>query len=171
MTQPKRYYGCIIISESLTVNRSRYLSSVTQPEPRSVALLTADNEYLKKVGGDRSWISAFAGLSGPYDFVPDEPEYQNMFGPPERYPLMQLHNYIDGKQPPFLMAWGTADKTVGKINIDHVVSAMQARGGDYQVKLYDDVDHIDIVASLAILARGRAPVIDDVDAFFKSHGK
>ena len=133
------------------------------------AFLAADPEYMKKEGGDRKWITAFAGLSGPYDFVPGEPEYQDMFGPPDRYPLMQLHNYIDGKQPPFLMLWGKDDDTVGKINIEHVVTAMKANGGVYEVKYYDGIDHIDIVGALAKLGRSWAPVVDDVDAFFKKH--
>ncbi len=127
------------------------------------ALLSTDKSY-----GVRSYIKAFAGLSGPYDFTPEEADYKDMFSTSgENYKNIRVTNFVDGKQPPMLLLWGKDDKVVGEINITHLEAGLKARGGEYKVKFYDNVDHIDTVAALAILARGRAPVVDDVDAWFK----
>lgn len=132
------------------------------------ALLATDNEYLAKVGGSRSWVKAFAGLAGPYDFTPEDEDLKDMFSTAgDNYNKIRVSNYIDGKQPPMLFLWGKDDKDVGKINIEHVETALKAKGGDYKIIYYDNVDHIDIVAALAVLARSRAPVIDDVDEWFE----
>lgn len=133
------------------------------------AILATDGQYLAMVDGSRKWIKAFAGLAGPYDFTPDEPDYIAMFGPPERYPLMQVTNYIDGKQPPMLLLWGKKDTVVGEVNITKLKAALDKKGGEYKVKYYDGVDHIDIVAALTRIERGNAPVVEDVDAWFKAH--
>lgn len=135
------------------------------------ALLATDEEYLKKEGGSRSWIKAFAGLAGPYDFVPEEPEYKDMFGPPERYKYMQVTNYIDGKQPPMLLLWGLDDKEVAKENITKLETGLKDKSGVWKTKYYEGVNHIDIVGGLAYFGTGRAPVAEDVDDFFIKYGK
>ena len=59
-------------------------------------LLTADARYLAEEGKDRSLtIHDFAGLAGPYAFTPDEPDLEDMFGPPQNYPIMQVTTFID----------------------------------------------------------------------------
>ena len=131
------------------------------------ALLATDNEYLAKTGGSNAWVKAFAGLAGPYDFVPEEPDLKDMFGPPARYNKMRVTSYIDGKEPPMLLLWGRDDKDVGEQNITKLEKALKARGGKYEVKFYDGVDHIYIVGALSSLAKWRAPVIDDIDKFFR----
>ncbi len=133
------------------------------------ALLTTDNKYLAAEGGNRNWVKAFAGLAGPYDFIPEEDDLKDMFGPPERYKYMQVTNYIDGKQPPMLLLWGKDDKDVGDINIKNLAVGLKNKGGKYEVKFYDGVDHIDIIAALSTPARNRAPVIADINSFFRSN--
>ncbi len=131
------------------------------------ALLTTDNEYLAAEGGNKNWVKAFAGLAGPYDFIPKEDDLKDMFGPPERYKYMQVTNYVDGEQAPMLLLWGKQDKDVGEINIKNLVAGLKQKGGKYEVRFYDDVDHIDIIAALSRPARNRAPVIDDINSFFR----
>ncbi len=134
------------------------------------ALLATDNQYMKRAGGDRSWIKAFAGLAGPYDFTPEEEYYVKMFSTAgDNYKLIRVTNFIDGKQAPMLLLWGKKDSVVGEINITHLKGGLDARGGEYKIKFYDNVDHIDIIASLTIIARNRAPVLEDVDAWFKQY--
>jgi len=109
-------------------------------------------------------------MAGPYHFTPEEPDYKDMFGPPDRYKHMQVTTYIDGKEPPMLLLWGEDDKTVGEENIINLKKGLDKTGGKYEIKYYPGVDHIDIVAAMAQLAKGRAPVINDVNNFFKSYG-
>jgi acetyl esterase/lipase len=131
------------------------------------ALLATDNKYLKAEGGDRSWIKSFAGLAGPYNFTPEEDDLKNMFGPEDRYKYMNVTNYVDGKQAPMLLLWGKEDKDVGEVNILRLVPTLKKTNSNYMAKYYDNVDHIDILAAISIPARNRAPVIEDVDSFFK----
>ncbi|NDF11247.1 MAG: alpha/beta hydrolase [Proteobacteria bacterium] len=133
------------------------------------ALLAADPSYLKAEKGETSWIRAFAGMAGPYSFEPYEPDFIDMFGPPERYPLMMVDTRISGKQPPMLLLWGKADKDVGYENMEKLEAAIKQKGGEAQVKLYDDMGHIDIIASMAKLSTVTAPVADDIDRFFKQY--
>jgi acetyl esterase/lipase len=133
------------------------------------ALLAADDEYLHNEGGSRNWIKAFAGLAGPYDFTPDEADLKDMFGPPARYAYMKPGNYIDGAQPPMLLLWGRNDSTVRESNISRLAAILQKTQSRYLVKYYDDTDHYDIAAALSIPARDRAPVVKDVNDFFRSY--
>jgi len=67
------------------------------------ALLTADPHYLTDEGKNRSLIIYdFAGLAGPYAIIPDEPDLEDMFGQPQKYPSMQVTTFIDGTQSPML---------------------------------------------------------------------
>src|SRR5262249_25592652 len=85
------------------------------------APLTADPHYLAHEGQDRSTvIRGFAGLAGPYAFTPSEPDLEDMFGPPERYPAMQVTTFIDGTQPPMLLLYGGSDTTVRRYNLDRL---------------------------------------------------
>ena len=65
------------------------------------ALLNYDERYLQAVGGDRSWLSGFIGLSGPYDFLPlTDPILQQVFAPETQYPQSQPVNFVDGNESP-----------------------------------------------------------------------
>ena len=54
------------------------------------ALVTLDQSYFAATGQAAPRIAGVIGLSGPYDFLPLlEPDDQDMFGPPQRYPVSQ----------------------------------------------------------------------------------
>ena len=50
-------------------------------------------------------------------------------------------------------------------NTDRLAAAWKAAGGAVEVKLYPEVDHIDIVAALSSFLRARAPTLGDTVAF------
>lgn len=133
------------------------------------ALLAVDARYLQAEGKDRSkLIHDFAGLAGPYSFTPDEKDLIDMFRPPENYPQMQATTFIDGKQPPMLLLWGDKDQFVGKINMDKMVDAIHKKGGVVKAKIYPDIDHIWLIASLSWLGKAESPVTNDLVKFFNS---
>lgn len=133
------------------------------------ALVTADARYLKKYDKSANkTVRSFAGLAGPYDFVPAEPDVQDIFGPPANYPNMQATTFIDGREPPMLLLWGQDDKVVGIENLQKLEARIKARKGRVQTILYPGVDHIWIAGALSWLGKTRAPVAADMDAFFKS---
>lgn len=134
------------------------------------AMVVADNQYLQAEGLTPSIINAFAGLSGPYDFVPYEDDYKDMFGPPANYPNMQVTTFIDGKEPPMLLLWGADDTIVGKSNMDKLIAKIHAEQGCVESKIYQGVDHVAMVSSLVWFLKSKAPIVDDVTDFFQRHG-
>jgi acetyl esterase/lipase len=132
------------------------------------ALLATNNEYLLKEKASRSYIKAFVGIAGPYNFIPDDKDLENMFAPKENYPNMQVSTYIDGKQPPMLLLWGEKDKDVGKSNLDKLENTLKQKGGKYDIKIYPNIDHIDIITALSPLKQNLAPVLKDIDSFLRA---
>lgn len=133
------------------------------------ALVSVDPQYLKAEGKDRNIISAFAGLAGPYDFVPDAPDLEDMFGPPENYSKMRVTTYVDGKEPPMLLLWGAKDEAVWERNLKLLKEKIVEKEGVVKTKIYPDLSHVDIVSSLTWFLRSKAPVLEDVDQFFKKY--
>jgi len=131
------------------------------------AMITADKQFLQAEGLTPSIINAFAGLSGPYDFEPYEPDYMDMFGPPENYPKMQVTTFIDGKEPPMLLLWGADDTIVGKSNMVKLMAKIHAEKGAVESKVYEGVDHVAMVSSLVWFLKSKAPIIDYVNDFFQ----
>lgn len=133
------------------------------------ALLAADPRYLADEGKDRSQtIYDFAGLAGPYAFTPDEPDLEDMFGPPENYPNMQVTTFIDGTQPPMLLLYGDRDTAVKPANLQKLEQRIVQQGGCVRPRIYLGVDHIDLIRALSWWNRQNVPVVDDITKFFDS---
>jgi acetyl esterase/lipase len=133
------------------------------------ALLAADPHYLADIGKDRSLsIHDFAGLAGPYAFIPDEPDLEDIFGPPQNYPNMQVTTFIDGTQPPILLLYGNKDTAVKLANLEKLEQRIKQRGGCVRSRIYPDTDHTDLIGALSWWNRQRAPVVDDITKFFDS---
>ncbi|MBK9305990.1 MAG: alpha/beta hydrolase [Nitrospira sp.] len=135
------------------------------------ALVTADPHYLAEEGKDRSIvIHDFAGLAGPYAFTPDEADLEDMFGPPQNYPNMQVTTFIDGTQPSMLLLYGDRDTVVKYTNIEKLEQRIKQRGGCVRSRIYSRVDHTDLIGALSWLNPRRVPVTDDITKFFESCG-
>ncbi len=133
------------------------------------ALLAANPAYLAREGKDRSAVvRGFAGLAGPYAFTPDEPDLEDIFGPPERYPSMQVTTFIDGAQPPMLLLYGDADKTVRRYNLDRLEARIREKGGLVKSIVYPGVDHLWILGALSWINFRGPPILGDMIAFFDS---
>lgn len=133
------------------------------------ALLAADPHYLADEGKDRSLtIYDFAGLAGPYAFTPDEPDLEDMFGPPQNYPNMQVTTFIDGTQPPMLLLYGDKDTAVKQANLQKLELRIMERGGCVRSRIYPGVDHTDLIGSLSWWNLQKVPVVDDITKFFDS---
>lgn len=132
------------------------------------ALLAADERYLAAHGKDaRRLIRAFAGLAGPYAFTPDEPDLMDMFGPPARFPQMQVTSFIDGGEPPMLLLRGAKDDTVAAFNHERLAARIREKGGQAQVIEYPDAGHIGLIAAFSNFVPG-APVLEILLGFFRS---
>ena len=130
------------------------------------ALVATDAQYLKAHDLDRDIIKGFAGLSGPYAFVPEADDLKDMFGPPDRYPLMRAPNFVDGKQPPMLLIHGLDDTIVVLKNATKLQKAIQDKGGIVKLVTYDDLDHVETVGSLMWFWRYKSNIAKEMMDFF-----
>ncbi len=93
------------------------------------ALVTLDPSYFAATGQAAPRIAGVIGLSGPYDFLPLlEPDDQDMFGPPQRYPVSQPINFVRADAPPMLLVQGLNDETVRPKNARNLATALRCAG-------------------------------------------
>lgn len=133
------------------------------------ALIAADDRYLRQEGVSSNIINAFAGLAGPYDFVPEAEDLKNIFGPPENYPQMQVTTFIDGNEPPMLLLWGEDDDVVLRRNIDRLATKIKSERGQVETKIYPAVGHVGIASSLTWFYREKKPVLEDIVAYIEKY--
>jgi acetyl esterase/lipase len=133
------------------------------------ALLALDRRYLGTAGEPVcSNVQAAIGLAGPYDFLPlREERYRRIF-PDARRAASQPIAFADGKSPPLLLLTGEDDETVDPGNSARLAARVEGNGGRVELKTYEGIGHTGIVGALARPLRGRAPVLDDIDAFIRS---
>ena len=118
------------------------------------------------LGADRAAIRGFAGLAGPYDFLPlDDPSTIAAFGAWPRPSETQPISYARAGAPPVLLLHGEADSRVKPRNSRKLAELLRAVGGDVRLKLYPGLGHVGILTALARPFRRQAPVLADVAAF------
>ena len=131
------------------------------------ALLSLDPEWLAKARAPKNSIKSFAGLAGPYDFVPFTSDASKAaFGHlPDPTPTQPI-TYVRRDAPPMLLVTGSVDETVKPKNSRALADALQKKGAKAATLFYPKLGHSGIVMALARPFRGFAPVIDDLSAFF-----
>ena len=134
----------------------------------NVAMLALDKRWLDGVGIDRSRLAGAIGLAGPYDFLPiTDPDVIPVFAPVNDGPASQPITYVDGTNPPMLLAAGLEDTTVKPRNTRSLAARIREKGGTVETRFYKAVGHIGIITAFASLFRDRAPVLDDVWSFIE----
>jgi len=131
------------------------------------ALLTLDAHWLRHSGASASSIRSFAGLAGPYDFLPFTSDAARAaFGQmPDPKPSQPI-TYARGDAAPMLLLTGGADTTVKPRNSKALAAAQTRARAKAQAMLYQGLGHSDIIMALARPFRDKAPVVEDMDAFF-----
>jgi acetyl esterase/lipase len=132
------------------------------------ALLATDQSYFTQYPDTYGAIKAFVGLSGPYAFEPEAQKFKDIFGPPERYPLMRAPNYVDGSEPPMLLLHGADDSTVTPENTQRLEVALEDKNVQVQTILYDDVSHMGMIATYIWFWKGNDKIKLDIDKFLTS---
>jgi dipeptidyl aminopeptidase/acylaminoacyl peptidase len=118
------------------------------------ALVTTNPDYMKQLGKDRNVVTAFSGLAGPYDFIPED---------------IQVPTYVDGQQPPMQLLHGADDTDVIQRNLNRLREKIKEKGGVVETKIYTGIDHKEIVGALTWVWQDKAPVRDDMLDFFERH--
>jgi acetyl esterase/lipase len=134
----------------------------------NIALATLDQHYFKDAGLDPTVVKAVATLAGPFDFLPlDSPATIATFGHVKYLAATQPINFARVDAPPFLLLYGLKDKTVYRKNSISLQAHLLANGAKATLIEYDDVTHVGILMVLAKPFRNYAPVLEDIDKFFK----
>lgn len=123
--------------------------------------------YLEKAGS-RTQPRGFAGLAGPYDFMPFQ--YRSIidaFGSWPRPVETQPVAFVRPGVPPALLLQGSDDTTVPPRHAKTLAERLKAAGNDVELQIYDGVDHIDIMISLSRLLRDRANTLADLSRFVR----
>jgi len=113
-------------------------------------MLALNENYLKAVGGSRTWLRGMIGLAGPYNFLPlTQPDLRDMFGPPEQFEQSQPVFFVDGRNPPMLLMHGENDEIVSVANTRSLSKAIADQGGYIETVFYPKMSHRDIIGSLS----------------------
>ncbi|WP_120077932.1 alpha/beta hydrolase [Aurantiacibacter odishensis] len=130
------------------------------------AMLAYDARWL---GEDRAMVRGFAGLAGPFDFLPlDTDSTRAAFGEWPDLPETQPVNWAGAGDPPALLLHGAQDATVKPRNSIALAAALEEAGVEAQVIEYEEVDHVDVLIHLARPLRSRSTVLEDLTRFARN---
>jgi acetyl esterase/lipase len=136
----------------------------------NAVMLGMNTPYLTQAGTGRDRIAGIIGLAGPYDFLPiTGADIKPIFAAVGDGPQSQPITFADGHAPPLLLLAGSADDTVRPRNTLSLAARIRADGGRVEDKIYPDIGHVGLVASIAPIFQDRAPVLEDVSAFIRAH--
>jgi acetyl esterase/lipase len=136
----------------------------------NAAMLALDARWLQAEGLAPSRLAGWIGLAGPYDFLPiGDAQTRIAFRWPDTAPDTQPLWHASGASPPALLL-APADDTVVDPQRSTVSMAkrLQSEGVRAEYQLFDSVSHVTLIASMASVLRGKAPVLDRVVAFVES---
>lgn len=132
----------------------------------NAAMLAFDERWL---GPDRSAIRGFAGLAGPYSFLPlDDAATLGAFGRVADLPATQPVAHAGAGDPPAMLLVAGKDTLVYPRNAERLAAALRAGGVSVETRVYPGIGHVGILTALARPFRGRAPVVSDLAAFARS---
>ena len=135
----------------------------------NAAMLALDPRYLDAVGVQRKAVRAFAGLSGPYDFLPLKgPVTERTFGQAPDLAATQPVNFVRADVPAAFLASGAKDTTVYPRNAGKLAAALREKGATVEERHYAGVDHAGAVLALSRPFRGKAPLLADMTSFLKA---
>jgi acetyl esterase/lipase len=134
----------------------------------NAAMLALDPRWLRDAGVPAGAVKAWAGLAGPYDFLPlDDEATIRTFGQTPELAETQPVNFVGRDDPPSFLATGGDDERVEVRHTRTLAAKLQAAGVQTQARIYPGVGHVGLVLALAAPFRGRAPVLAEATAFLR----
>jgi len=113
-------------------------------------------------------ISGFAGLAGPYDFLPLAfDSTKDAFGEVFDLPSTQPVNLVSSSAPPMILITGTDDKLVLPKHSFSLHDSATSKGAESTLVTYQDVGHIALLLSLSKSFRSNTTALEDVVNFFQ----
>ncbi len=132
------------------------------------AMLALEPRFLADEGLDPAIIDGFAGLSGPYDFLPlDTDASRAAFAGVDDLEATQPVLLDASGSPPTFVATGSEDDLVNPSNTRALAAHLRDGGGMVEERVYPGLDHAGTLLAISRPLRGSAPVIEDIDMFFR----
>jgi acetyl esterase/lipase len=132
------------------------------------AFLAYDRPLLEKAGANPQWIVGLVGLSGPYALEPNSRILNTIFANPYTETDWQPVHFVTPQAPPTLLLHGTADDVVSIKHAEKLRDVLQSNHVRVETHFYPEKGHTDTVAAMSVLARGRAPVLEQSVTFIES---
>lgn len=135
----------------------------------NAAMLALDRRYLQAQGVDSNVIRAFAGLSGPYAFLPlESPVTRRTFGHAGDLALTQPVTYARADAPPAFLATGDQDTLVKPRQTRRLAKALREAGASVEEQHYAGLGHAGPVLAFSRLFRCKSSLLVDMVAFLKA---
>ena len=131
-------------------------------------MLALDPQWLGREGKSPDLIRAVAALAGPYDFYPfDSVTTKQSFGEYPDPDMTQPINFVRADAPPLWLSTGTDDTQVKPRNSKTLHDTIVEAGGRAEYVEYPGIGHLEIMMAVAKPFRYKAPVLEDMVAFFE----
>lgn len=136
----------------------------------NAAMLALDARWLAEVNMRATELAGWAGLAGPYDFLPIVlPEVQLAFNwpdtPASSQPLFHAPAGTGLKHRVLLLAARSDTAVNPQRNTLAMAQALQQRGTKVELELFDRLNHVTLIGAMAPPLRGLAPVLDRFSSF------
>ena len=131
----------------------------------NAAMLSLDERWL---GADRKAVRGFAGLAGPYDFLPLDNITLPVFGGTSDLETTQPIHFASAGDPPTLLMVAGNDTLVAPHNAVRLASLLRNAGVAAEVRTYPRIGHVGMVTAFAKPFRYRAPVLEDLATFARA---
>lgn len=139
----------------------------------NAAMLALDKRWLGAVDLNPAQLAGWIGLAGPYDFLPiGDRKTQVAFEWPNTPANSQPMFHASSASPPALLIAPVDDSSVNpQRSTVALAQRLKSSGVRVESELYDSVGHVTLIAAMASVLRGRAPVLERVSAFVKANAR
>ncbi len=141
----------------------------------NAAMLALDARWLQAEGLQPARLAGWIGLAGPYDFLPiGDAKTRVAFNwpgtPADSQPLLHALHASNASPRALLLAPRQDSVVDPQRSTVAMAQRLQAKGVTVESALFEEVSHVTLLASMASVLRGRAPVLERVSVFVKSSG-
>lgn len=159
-------------AQRLGASRSRLFVSGHSAGAYNAAMLALDARWLTEVDMQPGELAGWAGLAGPYDFLPiGIPEVQLAFNwpdtPASSQPLFHAPAGTGLKHRVLLLAAKSDSAVNPQRNTLALAQALRQRGTPVELEFFDRVNHVTLIGAMAPPLRGLAPVLDRLSGFLE----
>ena len=159
-------------AQRLGASRSRLFVSGHSAGAYNAAMLALDARWLTEVDMQQGELAGWAGLAGPYDFLPiGIPEVQLAFNwpdtPASSQPLFHAPAGTGLKHRVLLLAAKSDSAVNPQRNTLALAQALRQRGTPVELEVFDRVNHVTLIGAMAPPLRGLAPVLDRLSGFLQ----